>query len=162
MSAILFLKAQVKGHTRQTRNGTVYVNPYNSKAPAAAPDLNEIPAHVPASPEDRRAALDAQGLHHVHPDSPAAESAIGPWGRGNPRIREHKAGKHPPEWGPAPEGASHAVSYNYGKGPVTVFTKRTRYGDQTYDDSDPKAPKWSNRSPHHLAWSKHVEKHGAE
>jgi len=149
---ILFLKSHVDGYTRTTKSGKV--------VQVKAHDRNDLP-HSPTDPAERVKLLGEMGIYGVHHDSPLGRSYIGPWGRGNPRIKSYKAGKHPPEWGEAPQGATEAVSYNYGKGPVTVWTKRARGGEQTWDPDHPLGPRWNSRTePHYVAWREHLKKFG--
>lgn len=149
---VLFFKAHVEAHTRTTKSGkVVQVKPYDTNT-----DLSS-----PTDPQERMRALASRGMGHIHPESAAGQGAIGPWGPHNPRIREEKVGKHPTEWGQAPEGASHAVSYNFGKGPVTAWTKRTRHGEMVWDHSHPDGPRWNAKTESlYVARRLDREKHG--
>lgn len=151
---VLFLKAHVKAHTRVTKTGKVaQVRDY---------DTNELP-HSPTDPKQRMDAMAARGQPHVHHDSPAGRQAIGPWHEGNPRIVTAKVGKAPAEWGKPPEGASEAISFNYGGGPVTVWAKRTRYGEMIWDPEMPGGAGWNGRTEaHHVAWRMHSARKGSD
>lgn len=177
---ILLLKSRVAAHTRTLANGTVVqVREHDTARQAAQPDMfgggggakappssggNGLP-HSPTDPQERMKMLAERGAGHVHPDSMAAHHMIGPWGPHNPHITSHKVGKHPTELGEAPEGATHVHAYNYGKGPVAVWTRRGRNGEGVYDPSHPnaKADGWNYRTEaHHVARDLHAKKYGRD
>lgn len=144
---ILFLKATVRAHTRRTKGGKI--------VQVRAYDTNELPAS-PTDPRERMAAMAARGQAHIHHDSPAGRQALGPWDEHNPRIVSATVKKVPREWGTPPEGASEAVSYNYGAGPVTVWVKRTRHGEMVWDPEMGEGGAWNSRTePHYVAWRLH-------
>jgi len=149
---ILFLKAHVDGYIRTSKSGkVVQVQPH---------DRNDLP-HSPTDPDERIKLLGEKGITGVHHDSMAGRQEIGPWGPTNPRIKTYKAGKHPPEWGEAPTGATEAVSYNFGKGPVTAWTKRGRDGEMTWNPRHPQGARWDkNTDPLYVARAEHLQKHG--